>query len=55
MSAEIKERNLRRAYFMKWYQDITNEDKRKFWEVIAVTIIGTIMILLVPVVFRMIF
>lgn len=40
---------------MKWYQDMTNEEKGKFWGVIAVTIIGLAMMQLVPVVCRMIF
>ncbi len=39
---------------MTWYDSMTDEEKKKFLGVIAVTVIGTVMILLVPVVFALI-
>ncbi len=39
---------------MAWYEAMAEEEKKKFWGVIAVTVIGTMMILLVPEVFALI-
>lgn len=39
---------------MAWYKAMAEEEKKKFWGVIAVSVIGTMMILLVPVVFVLI-
>ena len=33
---------------MKWYNDMTEQEKRSFQKVIAVCVIGAILILLIP-------
>lgn len=35
---------------MKWYNDMTEQQKQSFQKVIVVCIVGTILILLIPVV-----
>lgn len=40
---------------MVWYSDMTGPQKKRFWSVIATGVIGTIMVLSVPVVCGFIF
>lgn len=37
---------------MKWYNDMTEQQKQSFQKVIAVCVIGTILILLIPMAFH---
>ena len=37
---------------MKWYNDMTEQEKRSFQKVIAVCVIGAILILLILIVFH---
>lgn len=39
---------------MKWYSDITEQEKRSFNKVIAVCVVGTILILLIPMIWHFI-
>lgn len=39
---------------MKWYNDMTEQQKRSFLKVISVCVIGAILILLIPVVLHII-
>ena len=36
---------------MKWYNDMTEQEKRSFQKVIVVCVVGAILILIVPMVF----
>ena len=36
---------------MKWYNDMSEQEKRSFQKVIAVCVVGAILILIVPIVF----
>ena len=40
---------------MKWYNDMTEQEKRSFQKVIVVFVAGAILILIVPMVFHAIF
>ena len=40
---------------MKWYNDMTKQEKRSFQKVITVCVVGAILILIVPMVFHTIF
>ena len=40
---------------MKWYNDMTELEKRSFQKVIVVFVVGAILILIVPMVFHAIF
>ena len=40
---------------MEWYENMTKLERKQFWVVIATSVVGTILILLVPVVCRFIF
>ena len=40
---------------MKWYNDMSEQEKRSFQKVIAVCVVGAILILIVPMVFHTIF
>ena len=40
---------------MKWYNDMSEQEKRSFQKVIAVCVVGGILILIVPMVFHAIF
>ena len=40
---------------MKWYDDMTEQEKRSFQKVIAVCVVGAILILIDPMVFHTIF
>ena len=40
---------------MKWYNDMTEHEKRSFQKVIVVFVVGAILILIVPMVFHAIF
>ena len=40
---------------MKWYNDMTEQEKRSFQKVIVVFVVGVILILIVPMVFHAIF
>ena len=40
---------------MKWYNDMTEQEKRSFQKVIVVCVVGAILILIVPIVFHVIF
>ena len=40
---------------MKWYNDMSEQEKRSFQKVIAVYVVGAILILIVPIVFHTIF
>ena len=40
---------------MKWYNDMSEQEKRSFQKVIAVGVVGAILILIVPMVFHTIF
>ena len=40
---------------MKWYNDMSEQEKRSFQKVIAVCVVGDILILIVPMVFHTIF
>lgn len=40
---------------MKWYNDMSEQEKRSFQKVIAVCVVGAILILFVPMVFHTIF
>lgn len=40
---------------MKWYDDMTEQQKRSFHKVIVVCVIGVILILLIPLAFHVIF
>ena len=40
---------------MKWYNDMSEQEKRSFQKVIAVCVVGSILILIVPMVFHTIF
>ncbi len=44
-----------RYAFMKWYNDMTEQEKRSFQKVIVVCVVGAILILIVPIVFHVIF
>lgn len=37
---------------MKWYNDMTEQEKQSFQKVIAVCVVGVILILLIPMVFH---
>lgn len=37
---------------MKWYNDMSEQEKRSFQKVIAVCVVGAILILIVPMVFH---
>lgn len=39
---------------MKWYNDMTEQEKQSFKKVIAVCVVGVIFILLIPMVFHFI-
>lgn len=39
---------------MKWYNDMTEQQKRNFKKVIAVCVVGAILILLIPMVWHFI-
>lgn len=39
---------------MKWYNDMTKQEKRSFKKVIVVCVVGAILILIVPMVFMLI-
>ncbi len=39
---------------MKWYKDMTEQEKRSFQKVIVVCVVGAILILIVPMVFMLI-
>lgn len=45
---------LRRLSHMKWYNDMTKQEKRSFKKVIVVCVVGAILILIVPMVFMLI-
>lgn len=38
---------------MKWYNDMTEQEKRSFQKVIVVFVVGAILILIVPMVFML--
>ena len=40
---------------MKWYNDMSEQEKRSFQKAIAVCVVGAILILIVPMVFHTIF
>ena len=40
---------------MKWYNDMSKQEKRSFQKVITVCVVGAILILIVPMVFHAIF
>ena len=40
---------------MKWYNDMSEQEKRSFQKVIAVCVVGAFLILIVPMVFHTIF
>ena len=40
---------------MKWYNDMTEQEKRSFQKAIVVCVVGAILILIVPIVFHVIF
>lgn len=40
---------------MKWYNDMSEQEKRSFQKGIAVCVVGAILILIVPMVFHTIF
>lgn len=40
---------------MKWYNDRTEQEKQSFQKVVVVCVVGAIIILIVPMVFRVIF
>ena len=40
---------------MKWYNDMSKQEKRSFQKVITVCVVGAIFILIVPIVFHTIF
>ena len=40
---------------MKWYNDMTEQEKRSFQKVIVVCVVGAIFILIFPMVFQAIF
>ena len=40
---------------MKWYNDMSEQEKRSYQQVIAVCVVGAILILIVPMVFHTIF
>ncbi len=37
---------------MKWYNDMTEQQKRNFKKVIAVCVVGAILILLIPMIWK---
>ncbi len=39
---------------MKWYNDMTEQQKRNFKKVIAVCVVGAILILLIPMIWKFI-
>lgn len=39
---------------MKWYNDMTEEQKQSFQKVIVVCVVGAILILLIPMIFNFI-
>ena len=39
---------------MKWYNDMTEQQKRKFKKVIVVCVVGAILILLIPMIWKFI-
>ncbi len=40
---------------MMWYENMPESEKKQFWTVVAVSGIGSILILLVPVICRFVF
>ncbi|NBK91374.1 hypothetical protein D5278_05150 [bacterium 1XD21-13] len=50
----LKKKNTAFEFSSAWYKDMAEQDKKRFWGVIATCAVGTVMILLVPVVFRFI-
>ena len=40
---------------MKWYNDMSEQEKRSFQKVITICVVGAILILIVPMVFHAIF
>ena len=43
------------VFLVEWYNALTKQEKKQFWTVIAVTVVGTALILLVPVACRLVF
>lgn len=43
-----------RLSHLKWYNDMTEQEKRSFKKVIVVCVVGAILILIVPMVFMLI-
>lgn len=39
---------------MKWYNDMTEQQKRNFKKVIAVCVVGAVLILLIPMIWKFI-
>ena len=50
----LKKKNTAFELSFAWYKDMEEQDKKRFWGVIATCAVGSAMILLVPVVFRFI-
>ena len=40
---------------MKWYNDMSEQEKRSFQKVITICVVGAILILIVPMIFHTIF
>lgn len=43
------------VFLVEWYNALTKQEKKQFWTVIAVTVVGTALILLVPAAFHLVF
>ncbi|MCI9510756.1 MAG: hypothetical protein HFF10_13635 [Angelakisella sp.] len=43
------------VFLVEWYNALTKQEKKQFWTVIAVTVVGAVLILLVPAASRLVF
>ena len=54
MLDETKNLNFQERKIMKWYNDMTEQEKQSFKKVVAVCVVGAILILLIPMIWHLI-
>ena len=54
MRDETKNLNFQERKIMKWYNDMTEQEKQSFKKVVAVCVAGAILILLIPMIWHLI-
>ena len=54
MLDETKNLNFQERKIMKWYNDMTEQEKQSFKKVVAVCVAGAILILLIPMIWHLI-